>query len=306
MHGSFTTEHTDGAEDTEVDSFMSNLTIAERIRAIVQRKPLRMQSLTGGKISQVMRVDFEHGDSLVVKTGVQGPDLTIEAYMLNTLRERSELPVPRVLHAETDLLLMEHIAGTDDLRPASLRHLGQLLARCHEARGSAYGLERDTLIGPLHQPNPPMQSWVEFFRAQRLLYMTDLARESGELPRALESRLLKFADVLDDYLIEPDCPALIHGDIWRTNIIVNGGRVAGIIDPALYYAHNEMELAYMTLFDGFGGEVFDAYHEIKPIDRGFRDVRRHIYNLYPLLTHLIIFGAKYIKPLDESLTRFGH
>ena len=76
--------------------------------------------------------------------------------------------------------------------------------------------------------------------------MTGIARESGELPPALEDRLLQFAGVVDDFLIEPDYPALIHGDMWRTNIIVRGARVAGIIDPALYYAHNEMELAYMA------------------------------------------------------------
>ena len=93
--------------------------------------------------------------------------------------------------------------------------------------------------------------------------------------------------------------------MWRTNIIVRQGRIAGIIDPALYYAHNEMELAYMALFDGVGDEFFRAYHELNPIDSQFWESRRHIYNLYPLLVHLIIFGQKYIQPLENSLDRFG-
>ena len=42
-----------------------------------------------------------------------------------------------------------------------------------------------------------------------------------------------------------------------------------------------------------------------PIDREFYETRRHIYNLYPLLVHLIIFGQKYIQPLENSLARFG-
>ena len=100
-------------------------------------------------------------------------------------------------------------------------------------------------------------------------------------------------------------PALIHGDMWRTNIITSGGRVVGIIDPALYYAHNEMELAYMALFDGVGAEFFDAYGAALPIDAEFFSVRRHIYNLYPLLVHLIIFGRKYLPHLDETLNRVG-
>ncbi len=265
-----------------------------------------MRPLAGGKISQVLRIDFSDVDSMVAKTGDAGPDLTIEAYMLEALAERTDLPVPRVIHAEPDLLLMQHIAGADELGPPSLRHLGRLLARCHQASGAAFGLERDTLIGPLHQPNPPTASWIEFFREQRLIYMTGRALEAGELPPELETRLLRFAEAVADYLVEPSQPALIHGDIWRTNIIASGDRIVGIIDPALYYAHHEMELAYMRLFNGFDDEVFQAYEEIFPLEPGFYDTRRHVYNLYPLLVHLIVFGAKYLKPLDESLAWFGY
>ena len=161
------------------------------------------------------------------------------------------------------------------------------------------------MIGPLHQPNPWQESWISFFREQRLLYIIDLARDSGCLPSALERRLRRMAETIDEFLIEPDSPVLIHGDMWRTNILVRGGRVTGIIDPALYYAHNEMELAYMTLFNGIGDDFFAAYSEIQPIEREFYELRRHIYNLYPLVIHLIIFGEQYIPPIAATLSRFG-
>ena len=284
---------------------MAETGLQQRIAKLVGRDLRQMRPLAGGKISQVLRLDFASGEPLVAKVGDGSHDLRIEAYMLRYLRQVSALPIPEVWHDEPNLLLMEYIAGDEPLEQASLRHLGQLLAACHQVRGASYGLERDTLIGPLHQPNLPTASWIEFFREQRLLYMTGVARESGELPLALEARLLRIADSLQNFLIEPAAPALIHGDMWRTNIIVRGGRIAGIIDPALYYAHNEMELAYMALFDGVGPEFFDAYHEILPIDRGFYETRRHIYNLFPLLVHLIIFGKKYIQPLENNLARFG-
>ena len=284
---------------------MTDSGIRQRIYELVGSDLRQLRPLAGGKISQVLRADFASGEPLVAKVGDGSHDLRIEAYMLRYLRQRSALPVPEVLHEEPNLLLMQHIAGDEPLGPASLRHLGQLLAACHQIRGDSFGLERDTLIGPLHQPNPPADSWIEFFREQRLLYMTGLARESGELPAALEDRLLNIADSLYDFLIEPAYPALIHGDMWRSNIIVRDGRIAGIIDPALYYAHKEMELAYMALFDGVGREFFRAYHEILPIDSQFYATRLHIYNLYPLLVHLIIFGQKYIQPLENSLARFG-
>ena len=284
---------------------MAESVLRQRIYQIVGRDPRQMRPLAGGKISRVLRVDFPSGEPLVAKVGDGSHDLRIEAYMLRYLRQHSALPVPEVMHDEPDLILMEYIAGAEPLQGASLRHLGELLAACHQVRGGAFGLERDTLIGPLHQPNASTASWVEFFRDQRLLYMTGAARESGELPTALEARLLQMADSLPDFLVEPAYPALIHGDMWRTNIIVRQGRIAGIIDPALYYAHSEMELAYMALFDGVGDEFFRSYHEILPIDSQFWETRRHIYNLYPLLVHLVIFGEKYIQPLENSLARFG-
>lgn len=279
--------------------------VQSRIERALQRRLRAWQPLAGGMISQVLRVELVGGESVVAKIGDGGHDLTIEAYMLRYLRERSGLPTPAVLHDEPTLLLMEFVDGRIEWEGAALRHLGELLARCHQVSSSCYGLERDTLIGPLHQPNPQMTSWIAFFREQRLQYMIGIARESGYLPAELERRLRRMADKLDQYLIEPAKPALIHGDMWKTNVISRAGRVAGIIDPALYFAHNEMELAYMTLFGGTGEAFFSAYADTIPIDDDFYATRRHIYNLYPLLIHLTLFGAKYLQPIHEALARFG-
>ena len=280
-----------------------NQDIKRAIERIIGQPARAITPLVGGMISQVLRVDLA-GGALVAKAGGEH-DLRIEAYMLRYLRAHSPLPVPAVLHAQHDLLLMDFVEGESQWDSASLRHLGELLAACHQVNASQYGLERHTLIGPIHQPNAPDQSWVAFFRERRLRYMTGLARESGNLPRQMNLRLARMAEALEKWLIEPARPALIHGDMWRTNVLVRDGRVAGVIDPALYYAHNEMELGYMTLFDGVGGEFFEAYQAHIPIDKDFYTTRRHIYNLYPLLVHLIIFGDKYLPPLHESLARFG-
>ena len=288
-------------------SLVKTAMIAEvrgNIELIVGQAARAITPLAGGMISQVLRVDLADGATLAAKAGGEH-DLRIEAYMLRYLRAHSPLPVPAVLHAQHDLLLMDFVEGESQWDSASLRHLGELLAACHQVNASQYGLERDTLIGPIHQPNAPDKSWIAFFRERRLRYMTGLARESGNLPGELDLRLARMAEALEEWLIEPTQPALIHGDMWRTNVLVRGGRVAGVIDPALYYAHNEMELAYMTLFDGVGGEFFEAYQAHIPIDKDFFTTRRHIYNLYPLLVHLIIFGDKYLPPLHESLARFG-
>ena len=286
--------------DSTIDSALQS-----SLERALNRNVRSWQPLSGGMISQVLRVELEDSESIVAKVGDGKHDLTIEAYMLRYLRQHSGLPVPAVLHVEADLLLMEFVEGRIEWEGEALRHLGELLARCHQVTSPAYGLERDTLIGPLHQPNPQTDSWIEFFREQRLLYMIGVGRESGELPAELERRLLRMADQLERHLFEPTQPALIHGDMWKTNVIVRDGRVAGILDPALYYGHNEMELAYMTLFNGTGPEFFDAYTDQIMIEDDFFRTRRHIYNLYPLLIHLVIFGERFLQPLHETLERVG-
>jgi len=280
-----------------------NSALQSSLERALNRNVRSWQPLSGGMISQVLRVVLADGESIVAKVGDGSHDLTIEAYMLRYLRQHSGLPVPAVLHDEANLLLMEFVEGRIQWEGDALRHLGELLARCHQVTSPCFGLERDTLIGPLHQPNPRTASWIAFFREQRLLYMIGIARESGELPAELERRLLRLADQLEEYLYEPAKPALIHGDMWKTNVIARDGRVAGILDPALYYGHNEMELAYMTLFDGTGPEFFDAYTDQIVIEDGFFRTRRHIYNLYPLLIHLVIFGERFLQPLHETLER---
>ena len=286
--------------DGEIDN-----AIKFRIERALEQRIVACQPLAGGMISQVLRIDLYGGESLVAKVGDGGHDLTIEAYMLRYLREHSGLPAPAVLHDEPNLLLMEFVDGRIEWEGESLRHLAELLARCHQVTSPTFGHERDTLIGPLHQPNPQMASWIAFFREHRLLYMIAIARESGNLPNELERRLMRIADQLEKYLVEPVQPVLIHGDMWKTNVIARAGKIVGVIDPALYYAHNEMELAYMTLFGGTGEVFFRAYADAIPVEDEFYSTRRHIYNLYPLLIHLTIFGSKYLQPLHETLMRFG-
>ena len=176
----------------------------------------------------------------------------------------------------------------------------------HGIAADACGHERDTLIGPLPQPNPWTDSWVEFFRDQRLLYMGRLALESGALAHNTYSRLETFCGSrLDTYIEEPVRPSLIHGDMWGGNVLCRDGRIAGFVDPAIYHADPEIELAFATLFGTYAEPFFRRYNEHRAIRTGFFEARRDIYNLYPLLVHTRLFGGHYASQVDGILRRFG-
>ena len=70
-------------------------------------------------------------------------------------------------------------------------------------------------------------------------------------------------------------------------------------------ADAEIELAFSTLFGTFGDAFFSRYAEIRPIAPGFFEERRDLYNLYPLLVHVRLFGGSYVAQVERTLTKFG-
>jgi fructosamine-3-kinase len=146
---------------------------------------------------------------------------------------------------------------------------------------------------------------VEFFRDQRLCYMARAARDAGRLPEALFGRIVDLSEKIDGLIEEPEAPSLIHGDIWSGNVLTKDNRVSGFLDPAVYYANPEIELAFITLFGTFGDTFFSHYEELRGIREGFFEVRRDIYNLYPLLVHVRLFGGGYVGAVESTLGRFN-
>lgn len=280
------------------------------LEPILGSEAIHSQPLSGGMIGEVYRVELADGRTIVAKTAQSAAaKLSIEGYMLRYLAENSRLPVPQVLHSEDTLLLMTFVEGDSQLGAVEQQHAADLLADLHSHTQPQFGLARDTLIGPLDQPNPLSDSWIDFFRDQRLFYMARLAHDDGPLPAAMLARIGKLGTQLEKWLTEPTQPSLIHGDIWTTNVLTKNGRVTGFIDPAIYYGHAEIELAYTTLFGTFGrtfsSPFFEQYERHRPIEPGFFEERRDIYNLYPLLVHVRLFGGNYIDSVDQTLRKVG-
>ena len=268
--------------------------------------PLSLTPLPGGCIGAVYRADFAAGPPRVVKFDAgAAPRLDVEGRMLRFLADQSALPVPEVIHAAPDLLIMALLPGGSQFSAGAEAHAADLLAALHRRTAPAFGLAYDTLIGGLQQPNPWTDRWLDFFVEQRLRHMGRAALDSGRLPAALFARLETLCARLDRWLDEPAQPALLHGDVWTTNVLAEGDRITAFVDPAIYYGHPEIELAFITLFGTFGAAFFDRYRSHHALDDGFFEARRDLYNLYPLLVHVRLFGGGYVAGVARTLTRFG-
>ncbi len=266
-------------------------------------RPLRTIPLSGGCIAEIYRVDLASGGRVVVKLSDKG-GLDVEAFMLRYLAANSDLPVPGVIHAGDSLLIMDYVETGGGLDARAQAHAAEVLAALHGITNDRFGFERDTLIGPLVQPNPWREGWLDFFAEHRLLHFGRLACAGGNLPASTLRGLEALVPRLESIVGPSGPPSLVHGDMWGGNVLVRNGRIAAFVDRAIHFADAEVELAFATLFNTFGDPFFQRYGEIRPLRPGFFEVRRDLYNLYPLLVHTALFGGHYAGSVARTVSRF--
>lgn len=269
----------------------------------VKSKILSIAPLSAANNAQIYRLTTDDSRVLVAKVAERGLDT--EAWMLNYLKTKSKLPVPTVLYSNEHIIIMEFIRAHFMLDDTAHRNAAELLAALHQIRADSYGLERDTLIGSLAQPNKQSKDWIQFFGEYRLSYMAQEALKEGKVDAKFVRQIDKLIAKLPELIGPPGPPSLIHGDIWGGNILAGQSRVAAFIDPAIYYADAEIELAFIKLFNTFGGSFFSRYNEINPIRAGFMETRADIYGIYPLLVHARLFGASYARKAMKILDKFS-
>ncbi|SKC75935.1 fructosamine kinase family protein [Ohtaekwangia koreensis] len=228
-----------------------------------------------------------------------------EAKGLKKLSATQSIYIPEVIGVSEaegyQFLLLEFIDQSS--RSANYwKDLGQQLATLHRTSSLFFGLDHSNYIGSLPQTNATNSSWVDFFIHQRLQVQLKLAMQSGlaekSLLRNFDALYIKLPSLLPE---EP--PSLLHGDLWSGNVITSHNEAPCLIDPAVYFGHREMDLAMTQLFGGFNAEFLEAYHEEFPLLPEFHN-RIDLYNLYPLLVHVNLFGSSYLAQVNSILKRF--
>lgn len=268
---------------------------------------LRMRSVSGGDINDAFRIECSLG-SLFVKTNAHAPAtlFSAEARGLEWLREARCLRIPEVRavsepHEPVRYLVLEFIeagkpaADFDD-------ELGRGLAALHRSGAPSFGLDHDNFIGSLPQANAPTPTWASFLRERRLEPQLRRAADAGLATSAMKRSFDRLFATIDDAVGPAEPPARLHGDLWAGNHLADEQGDPVLIDPACYGGHREVDLAMMRLFGGYGARVFAAYHEAFPLAPGVED-RVSLYQLYPLLVHVNLFGGSYVASVESALAR---
>lgn len=263
----------------------------------------------GGSINQTFKLVTLH-QTFFVKVNVvdQFPDLfECEFKGLHEIAAVVPENVPNVIcigeEDEHQLLFLEWIepGGSTEF---SNQEAGRILAVLHQQTNEKFGLAYDNYMGALKQVNKECDSFTEFYTENRILPQVKLSVDKGLIGKDKIIAFERFCSKLDE-LIPKEPARLIHGDLWRGNLLHSRDEKPYFIDPAISYSHREADLAMLRLFGRPSDALFEVYEDEFPTAPG-RLERERYFQLYPLLIHLNLFGMGYFDDVMQIVKPFNH
>lgn len=263
--------------------------------------------VTGGDINLAYRLQTTLGNFFIkINSRHKFPGIfESEESGLTAIRKTNAIAVPEVIlqgatENETYLMLQWIDAGQSS--GTSSQKLGRQLAQMHRNTSTQFGFKADNYMGSLHQSNKWHNSWAQFFIEERLEPMVKIAVNKNEL---VKSDMRQFNELYKKLpgLFTEEPPALLHGDLWGGNYLISTEAKAYLIDPAVSYGNREFDIAMTTLFGGFDRVFYEAYNQEFPLPPGWQQ-RLKLWNLYPLLVHVNLFGGMYARQVRENLSVF--
>lgn len=266
-------------------------------------KITKLTPVSGGSICQAFKIQTEAKQAFFVKTLAEADKqfFVREAEGLSALSQANSINTPSVLAVAPTVLIMNYVE-TATPNKKFWRRMGEQLAQLHKPSKDYFGFEHDNFCGRTPQPNPTTDNGFDFFSQSRLLYQATLANKHGLLTSVDQQKIDQLCHKLPD-LLPDESSSLLHGDLWSGNLICDQDHQPWLIDPAVYYGWREIDIAMTSLFGGFESGFYEAYQHHYPLEPGWRE-RLDIYNLYPRLNHLNLFGPHYLAPIRSTLNRF--
>lgn len=271
-----------------------------------------VRKLYGGSINRVLEwvLDREPGTVVAkVNDRQSGGQFLSERGALEYFRSRTELPVPTPLacivdDAEFDgaVLVMTKVPGTTleaaKLSPRGRQHFEQQLAT-HIAQLHRHTGER---FGPAGADgvDEHYDTWLDLYRP---IVEREAHGARGMLGSGSRDVVDHVAKHLEHWLQRRPRPALIHGDLWANNILLDDAhpdrpRINAYIDGHASFGDREYELAYLRLFKTAGPAFFEVYQRTHRLDAGF-ERRARVYWLVTMLQHCRLFGGQYVERCEQ-------
>ena len=278
--------------------------LQKHLSELLESDILFIDYYTKGQIGDIYKVKTSDR-SYILKTSKPSTQLQTEANMLKDIN-KYDIGVPKVYDVSDSHLLMEYIEENRQSKCTDEIAAAKILSDLHSVTNDSrmYGYYYDTTIGPFSQKNEQTQyNWTLFLGQMRILPMAKICYDKGHISKNVIDRLESLCrDMYKRIDMSTITPSLLHGDVWSGNILFNRSG-ATLIDPAISFGDKEMELAFVLMFNTFGETFFDHYAKTHPLSDDFYYDKVPLYQIYPTLVHVALYGSTYIKSLENLLER---
>ena len=276
--------------------------LPERVRTALAMDlgsaPALVRPVRGGDIARSFAVELADGRRLFCKHMPDAPadQLQTEADGLAWLRVPGGPGVPAVRSVGPAHLALDWIEAAPSGDAAAF---GRALAAVHASGAPAFGWHRPGYLATIALDNRAAPDWPTFYGERRLRPLLRCAVDQGRLGPATIGRLESVIGALPNRVGPPEPPARLHGDLWSGNRLFGPSGRSWLVDPSPFGGHREVDLAMMELFGGFPPETVAALNEVAPLEPDWR-ARIALYQLLPLLVHVVLFGGGYAVQLDAA------
>ena len=226
--------------------------------------------------------------------------------------EETSIPVPAVWAFDDtreiiprDFLILERLPGRplpppgegdDGTSDGILRQLGRLIRELHAITGPQFGY-----LGA-HHPMEPERHWFAAFETMWGNLLHDVESCGGYAPEEA-SRLKNLLYARRGAFTSLRRACLCHMDLWWENILVEDGRITGLLDwDRALWGDPEIEFAVLDYCGMSRPSFWEGYGAARP-DDGPARMRSKFYFLYELQKYIVIERRRRGNPSKADLYR---